>query len=154
MVDIAVLVKNNGTTAENFNVTAYRNNQTHNFEIGKIEVLNLGPGNDTTIIFHWNTLGLTPCQNWTIRAEAPIDLDEYPDDNNVTDGSVKITIPGDIDGNGEIELYDIVAAGLAFGATPSDTEHWNPLADIVADDLIDIFDLVDMSRHYGDTCIP
>ena len=147
MVNITVVVENNGNMYETFNVTVYRNTTA----IGTILVTDLGIGENTTLIFQWNTTGLTPCQNWTISAKAPIVGDINPSDNNKTDGTVKIKMVGDINADGIIDIFDIVTAALAFGATPSDP-NWDPQAELVEDGIIDIFDLVTIAMVFGNTC--
>jgi hypothetical protein len=46
----------------------------------------------------------------------------------------------DIDFDGHVELDDLLAIAISFGATRH-TPHWNPLADINADGIVDIFDV-------------
>jgi hypothetical protein len=146
-VNITVVVKNNGEVSETFNITIYRNST----EIGKILLTGLEAGNSTTEIFTWDTTGLAPCQNWTISAIAPLVGDINPSDNNMTNGTVKIKMIGDLNADGVIDIFDLVAAATAFGATPSDLS-WNSQADIVQDNIIDIFDLVAISMVFGSTC--
>jgi len=53
-----------------------------------------------------------------------------------------------LDLTGTIDIQDIVLAAMTFGATPGDPEY-NALADFNRDDLIDIFDLVQIAIHFG-----
>ena len=147
IVNITVVVKNNGEIAETFNITIYRNST----EIGKIRVTNLGVGENTTKIFNWNTSGLTPCQNWTIRAEAPIVGDVNPDDNTFTDGTVKIKMIGDVNVDGIVNIYDMRVVAKAYTARPG-SPNWNPQADLYQDGKINIHDLVVVGRNYGKRC--
>jgi hypothetical protein len=41
-----------------------------------------------------------------------------------------------------------VAVAVAYGSKPSDPK-WNPNADVNDDGIVDIFDLVIVSIHYG-----
>lgn len=40
--------------------------------------------------------------------------------------------------------------GIAFGATPSDP-NWDVRADVNSDGLVDIFDIVVLGIHFGET---
>jgi hypothetical protein len=68
----------------------------------------------------------------------PIPQSEYSVENGLVavDGA-----GGDINGDGEINLPDIVLAAMAFGSSP---EHprWDPVADLNKDGVVDIRDLV------------
>jgi hypothetical protein len=147
IVNITVVVKNNGNIYETFNVTVYRNTTA----IGTILVTDLGIGENTTLIFLWDTTGLTPCNRWTISAKAPIVGDVNPSDNNMTDGTVKIKMIGNVNADGIIDIFDITTAAISFGATPSDP-NWNPQVDLFQDGIIDIFDLVTIAIVFGNTC--
>lgn len=76
----------------------------------------------------------------------------------VDDGYVEQRKVGDINGDGTVDIEDVVIAVLAFGSmeeddptTPWDeTERWNPDADLNGDGEVDIFDLVIIGVHFGD----
>lgn len=60
-------------------------------------------------------------------------------------------IMGDLNYDGKVSLYDIVMAVAAYGSTPEDP-NWNPLADVAPQyELVDIYDLVTIASHYGET---
>ena len=148
-VTIEVVAMNKGNmTAETFNVTVFANSTI----IGTQEIT-LAPWSNTTLTFQWNTSGLTPCNNFTIRAEAslvPYEIDST--DNIFYDGWVKIKMIGDINGDGVIDILDIVAITIIYGAREGDP-GWNPDADVAAPwGIIDILDLVTVSAKYGSSC--
>jgi PKD repeat protein len=148
VVNITVVVKNNGEVSETFDVITYRDA----IPIGTAHVNDLSVGENTTIVFSWDTTGLAPCHNWTISAEAPLIDDYNPSDNALIDGTVKIKMLGDVDANGIIDIYDVVAASVAYNSKPGDPT-WNPQADIAPEyGWIDLFDLVTINCHYGETC--
>ncbi len=74
LVDIRVVVENQGTTTENFTVTAYYDTATIETE----PVTNLQPSLNTTLTFTWNTTGLRETiyaaeakeKSYTIKATA------------------------------------------------------------------------------------
>jgi PKD repeat protein/KaiC/GvpD/RAD55 family RecA-like ATPase len=78
-VNITVVVKNKGTTTENFNVTIYYNNN----KIETQRVLGLPPNSETTLTVLWNTTGLTPNSSYTLRAE----ISQITGETNTTDNT-------------------------------------------------------------------
>jgi hypothetical protein len=56
----------------------------------------------------------------------------------------------DLNGDGTINIHDIVIAALGFGSKPGDP-NWNPIADIRQDGIINIIDLVMVAIHFGET---
>jgi hypothetical protein len=148
-VTIAVVAMNRGNmTTETFNVTVYANSTKI-----KEQTVTLGPWSNKTLTFYWNTSGLIPCNNFTIRAEASSVPYEIDLTNNIyRDGWVKIKMVGDIDGDGVIDILDIVLLTIIYGAHEGDP-NWNPDADVTAPwGVIDILDLVTVSSKYGSSC--
>ena len=143
-VNVTIVVKNNGTFSETFNVTAYRNTTL----IDKILVTNLGAGENKIMIFKWNTTGLPLCQNWTMKAEAPLEGDINPSDNTLENGTVKIAMLCDVNADRVINIKDLVKSADALGAILG-SWGWNPQADIWPDGYIDIYDLVLIARRFG-----
>lgn len=69
-----------------------------------------------------------------------------------TDGSftnMKI-IPGDINEDGTVDIFDALLAANSFNATPSDP-NWNPAADVNGDVVVDIFDIIIIGSNFGRT---
>jgi len=59
-------------------------------------------------------------------------------------------ITGDINGDGIVDIFDVVIVAAAFGTTPSDP-NWDPRADLKPEfGLIDIFDFVVVATHFGE----
>jgi len=54
----------------------------------------------------------------------------------------------DINGDGTVDIEDIVTCALAFGSKPG-YSNWNPVADLNQDGLIDIFDIVTVAINFG-----
>lgn len=57
-------------------------------------------------------------------------------------------LPGDLNGNGEIDMNDLDIAGLALGSRP-DCPRWNPQADLNLDGRVDMRDLRIIARNIG-----
>ena len=149
IVTIEVTAMNRGNmTTETFNVTAY-------FDSNPIETqtVTLGPWTNTTLTFYWNTSGLTPCNNFTISARAsPVPYDMDLTNNVFYDGWVKIKLIGDLDGDGDVDIYDMVAAATAYGSAIGDPEY-NEEADLASPyGIINLYDIVTIAYHYGESC--
>jgi len=88
-VNVTVVVKNKGTTIETFNITVYYNNT----QLGTQSVTDLASDATATLIFSWNTSGLTEGAIYTIWAETSEIMGEADTiDNNLLGGIVKISL--------------------------------------------------------------
>jgi hypothetical protein len=66
----------------------------------------------------------------------------------IENGTIKIKIPGDINGDFTVNTLDLYALGRAFGSTPS-SPNWNIEADVNRDLAVDVQDLQILNAHYG-----
>jgi nitrous oxidase accessory protein len=147
-VNVSVVVRNEGTFNETFNVTLYYESTA----IGTQTVTDLAPGANTTVTFSWNTTGVAPCSNYTIRAEASVVPGETDIiDNICVDGTVKVKLLGDVNGDGKVSLFDAMVVRGAYGSEPGDP-NWIPEADLNRDNIIDVYDALTIRSHYGETC--
>ncbi len=78
VVNITVIVKNEGNATETFNVTLYCENNI----IGIQRVTDLASNANQTLTFIWDTTGVTPDISYTIKAEADVLLEETDIDDN------------------------------------------------------------------------
>jgi len=139
-LSINVTVENQGDITETFNLTAYANVTI----IATLTNITLTNGNSIIITFTWNTIGFAK-GNYTISANAttvPGETDTT--DNTLTNGWVLITVPGDVDGNGECTILDIKRVKLALSG-------WivEPNADIDNNGEINILDLKKVKLIYS-----
>jgi hypothetical protein len=147
-VNISVTVGNEGDIAETFDVTVYFDDTL----IGTITVTDLGSKENTTIIINWDTEGVPACHTYTIRAEAsPVPYEIDSANNFFTDGSVRIRILGDLNGDGIVDMYDTLQSSNAFGSYLGHP-RWDPWADLNGDDEIDIYDEILLAANFGRTC--
>jgi len=153
-VDITVTAKNLGDVTESFNITVYYGSNP----LATHSIIDLPSNTEITEIFSWNTSALTPCNNYTISAEATFVPFEYNTTNNVlVDGSVKIRIVGDINDDGKVDMKDIALVAAAFGTSPGHP-RWNPDADItgptylVPDSKVDMRDISLVAKNFGQSC--
>jgi parallel beta-helix repeat protein len=137
-----VEAENKGNCPETVNVTVYITTtiitQTVNLTIGT-----------TTLTFTWNTTGFAK-GNYTINAYAwPVPGETDTGDNSSAYGGVIIvTVPGDTDGDRDIDIYDIVRLASAYGAKRGEA-RFNPNCDIDSNDVINIYDVVIATSRYG-----
>jgi uncharacterized protein (DUF2141 family) len=141
--NVNVTVANHGGYNETFNVTAYANQTT----IGK-QTITLPIGNSTTITFMWNTTGFA-YGSYTISAYAtPVPSETDTANNNCTGGTVKVTIPGDLNGDGTVDVSDFGILQRAWGSSPG-MSNWDPRADINGDGVVDLSDFGIMQMNWG-----
>ena len=139
---IDVQAVNKGNRIETVNITVYINTtiiaQTANLTIGT-----------TIITFTMNTTNLAK-GNYTITAYAsPVLGENNTNDNTFTyDGSIIITVPGDVDGDRDIDIYDIVRLASIYG-TKRGEARFNPNCDVDSNDEINIYDVVIATSRYG-----
>lgn len=89
LVTIQVVVENEGTQTETFFVTCYFNNSV----IGTELVTNLAAGQQTTLIFNWDTTGL-PVANYNITswADSSAAITETDEDDNWCTSPAIVTV--------------------------------------------------------------
>jgi uncharacterized repeat protein (TIGR02543 family) len=76
-----------------------------------------------------------------------------PDSITITGNMVvnaTFTIHGDVDGDGDVDAYDLSELSKAYGSTPGES-NWNSSCDFDGNDRVDISDLFDLGRNYGYT---
>jgi hypothetical protein len=56
--------------------------------------------------------------------------------------------PGDLTGDGIVDIYDITIVCVAYDSKPGDS-NWNPIVDFVHDNVINIFDVVTCLQYWG-----
>jgi hypothetical protein len=59
-----------------------------------------------------------------------------------------LTIPSDVDGRFDVDLYDAVGLLIHYGAKEGQLQY-NPVCDIDGDGDIDLYDAVILLTHYG-----
>jgi hypothetical protein len=135
---------NQGDFIETFNVTVFANSSM----IG-IQTVTLGPGQQANLTFVWNTTGLARGKYALLAVAAPCQNETNTEDNNAT-CYIQVSIKGDLDANGKVNIVDVTVAATAFGARPED-QRWNSNADVNEDGIINIVDVTIIATEFGKT---
>jgi parallel beta-helix repeat protein len=143
--NITVYATNRGEYKETFYITIYANT----IPIASKSVT-LESGAFTTVPFTWNTTGYIK-GNYTISAYAwPVPSETDTADNIYIDGWIVISIYCDVNGDGIVDISDILDTALAFGSTPGHP-RWNPNCDLDDNGIVDISDILEVALHFGET---
>jgi hypothetical protein len=142
---VNITVENQGDYAETFNVTAYANTTV----IGTLTNVTLMTlGSSTTLSFLWNTAEFA-MGHYAMSAyvtPVPDEIESY--DNTFTDGAVTVSIPGDLDADFDVDIYDVVILCTSYLIPEG---HGDPNCDINSNGHVDIYDVVILCSHYGET---
>jgi len=148
---INVTGANKGDFNETVTVTLYYN-ITASRIIGT-QIINLPIGESQTLVFTWDTTGVEYCHNYTITAVATIPLDNNPADNTLDNVYIKVRIIGDLDGDGNVRIDDVLTVASAFGSQPGHP-RWNPNADVNGNGKVRVDDVLLVARNFGKSCLP
>ena len=142
--NVTVVVADDGEYAETFNITCYAGDKA----LGTRQVDNLHATCPLTLTFTWNTLGFAK-GNYTLSAYAwPVPGETDTADNNFIYGLVLVTIMGDIDGNGNVNVLDAIDLSNSFGKSIGQA-GFNPDADFDDNGVINILDAITLANHYN-----
>jgi len=139
---INITIANQGDIPEIFLMITYANKiiiQTH--------IITLTNNTTTTITFAWNTTAFA-YGYYTICAYAlPILGELNKTDNTLTDGTVLVTVPGDINGNCLCDIQDISILVDKFLTRPPNPLY-DPNCDVNDDLIIDMADISIAIDHF------
>jgi len=145
-MNVTVTAADLGDYLETFNVSVYANTT-----IIASQNVTFSSGNSANVNFTWNTTDLA-YGNYTVSAYAwPVPNETNTANNNCTGGNVVVTIPGDIDGNGVVNMADVISILRAFGSTLGQSRYV-PNCDIDNNGRIDMggvmIALYNFGQHY------
>ena len=136
---VNITIINYGNNTENFNVTAYANTTV----IAAFTNITLTSRNSTTVTFTWNTTSV-PYGNYTMSATAT----PVPGETETTDNTcafwVVVTVVGDVDGDGVVNILDVKLVKLAYSLVIV-----LPSADIDDNGVINILDVKRVKLIYS-----
>jgi hypothetical protein len=144
---IEITIINQGDFPETFGVTPSYDSMS----IGLYQAVTLNPSEIATITFDWDTTGVAKGK-YAIGAYivTPISGETDLADNTCVDGSVQITIAGDINGDGKVDHKDLLLLASAYGSEVGDPPYI-PEADINCSGKVDHKDLLILASNYGKT---
>jgi len=141
--NVTATFENQGGFTETFNATVKAGATV----IGA-QVVVLNAGQNITITFVWDTTSFAH-GDYLISAEASVVPGETDTaDNTMNYGTVRVTWKGDVDGDGDVDIFDIVRMATIYGVVKPNPSY-DPNCDIDNDGDIDIFDIVAAATNYG-----
>jgi len=146
-MNITATATNQGDCTETFNVTLYTNTT-----FVALRTITLESGASTIITFTWNTSGFD-YGNCTITAYAEPVLNETDLSDNTLSTRIVITIPGDLNGDFTVDIYDAILLAGAYNSVPA-SPNWKANADINSDNIVDIYDAIILASRFGRVGIP
>ena len=102
----------------------------------------LDPNNPSGIYHQY----LVNSMNELKRANYNVTMNEA--EMNVYLTTPRSMVPGDINFDNVVNIYDALLLAAAFRSTPAD-RNWNINADLNIDNVIDIYDAIILSSHFG-----
>ena len=148
VIPINVTVLNDGDITENFSVSLFYDSTL----VATQDVVNLASKENLTLFFLWDTSGVPArLAPYTIKAEASILPHEINiTDNTLTDGAIMLKIIGDVNGDGRVNIDDLIAWDAAYLSHSGDP-NWNVQADLSMDGIVDKADATLILDHYMET---
>jgi len=137
---IHVALKNNGNYTDTFTVWTF---------CGLHQNVTLPVLSSTTINYTFSTSKLKK-GTYKVWAYALMPDDARPNDNIRVGTTFLVTIVGDINADGIVDIEDIYSIALAYGSMPGQPGY-KPNLDINGDSIIDIEDIYTAALHYGET---
>ena len=147
-VAITVVVLNNGTIPETFDVTIA---VATGSPITVLNVFDLGVGSNAILTYDWNTSEV-PIGTCTITASATVVPSDIDPANNEESRLLTVISPTgpdtDLNGDGRVDMVDIAMVAHAFGTHEGDA-RWTLVADINGDGRVDMVDVATVARDFG-----
>jgi hypothetical protein len=141
-----VTLSNEGDFTETAYVAIWAQNATATLLVNSTTVV-LAPGAAPSITLTWTPIDKG---NYTMFATINIVHDETDVyDNTFINGKITVSIQGDVDGDGDVDIYDVVKITAIYGFKLGDL-GFNPNSDLDDDNVITIYDVVRCTAHYGD----
>jgi len=143
VVQINVTVQNQGDYTEIFDVSIFANSSF----VQKSTTIVLSPGSSIEVTFTWSIAGWS-LGKYNVIAYAS----EVPGEDDVLDNSAYLSLrvakPGDVNGDGKINVLDLIVVARAIGTRPGDAK-WDPNADVKEDKRINVLDLILVAHYLG-----
>jgi hypothetical protein len=140
-----VLVQNQGIFTEVFDIILSANTL-----IIFTQQVTLSSGTSKVLTFVWVNISVA-LGDIILKAEVTMSGDIDPTDNTlILKDTITVSIKGDINADGLVNIVDVAMAARAFGSKPGE-ERWNPNSDLNEDQQINIVDIATIARQFGKT---
>jgi hypothetical protein len=144
-LNVTVVVENQGSMIEEINVVMYLNDGVFDSLFSSVK-----GGEYAFCSFVLNTSGLSK-GNYTISAVVnAVPGETEMADNALVGITMTVTIPGDVDGDCDVDIYDVVKITAIYWSHVGDPEY-RCNSDIDGSGIIDIYDVVKCTSHYGES---
>ena len=145
-VNITTLVSNFGDSSETATLTLLANTTSMN-----TWSLNLRPGQSQTLYFNWTSA--QPWGRYRITAGlisiSPSENLANQGDDSLAFGPLRVSPPGDVNGDGAVNILDLALIAFCFNQTPLPGTTCNQYVDVNHDGKINILDLAQAAFYYN-----
>jgi parallel beta-helix repeat protein len=143
-VNITIIVQNQGWDAVTTSVTLYANTTI----LSSFTNIALSGRTQTMLTYTWQTASFDNAK-YVISANATaIPGETNTADNTFTYGLVSVTIMGDVDGNGNVNVLDAIDLSTSFGKGIGQA-GFNPNADFDDNGIVNILDAITLANNFG-----
>jgi PKD repeat protein len=139
---INITTSNKGDVTETFNVSLF-----YDSNIIGTQTVTLASKQATILSFNWTTP--TTLGNYTIKAEASQVSGETDTANNSLSSTIQVSILGDINGDGGVDMKDVSRVASAFQVSPT-SPKWASNGDLDENGVIDMKDISIIAKHFGE----
>jgi parallel beta-helix repeat protein len=140
---VELKIMNYGAYDEKSILTAYANMST-----AATQNVALSKGSFTVVTLTWSTMGFQYGKYVMSAYWQPVQGETNTANNLCFGGNMTVTIPGDLQADSTVDIYDAIILAGAFNTNPS-SPHWNANADINSDNSVDIYDAIILAGHFN-----
>ena len=144
--NVTVVVGNVGNATESCVLDVYYNSTL----LTTMNITSVAPNANATVVILWNTSSVLWGKYVMSAYVPPLPYETNIANNNLTDGIVTVKIPGDLNGDGTVNILDSILLANAFLSTPT-SPNWNPNADLNGDGVVNILDAILLAENFGIT---
>jgi len=142
-LNVNVGIADYGTDNETFTLEVYANSSI----IKTFQNIKLESGNSTNVTCTWDTSGFEKGQYILSAYIQPIQGETVVFDNRRASNTIRVTILGDVDGDSDVDILDVVRIAVVYGLRMGDLK-FDANSDLDNDGSINVIDLVICTVHY------
>jgi hypothetical protein len=86
--------------------------------------------------------------NNTVSARFDTVAGETETSDNTLNSWLLVTIPGDVNGDRTIDIFDAITLAAVFNSQPT-SPNWNVNVDINGDNIVDLYDAIILASHFN-----